>query len=122
MCFSCQHGITDAESLHDGYLEFARAGAVNHGEEDHLVAKLCEVLKYNLRQKCHDLVQASAKDPALLSSSSDATSLNCHVQGRSSISGKSVVRKGKDLIEFVCAKGVCEIHHVIGKRDSCNDH
>ena len=47
--FSSQHGITDAESLHDQYLEFARAGVVNHGEEDCLVAKLCEVLKYHLR-------------------------------------------------------------------------
>ena len=33
------------------YQEFARAGAVNHDEEDHLVAKLSEVLKYHLSQK-----------------------------------------------------------------------
>ena len=35
------------------------------------MAKLCEVLQYHLRQKCHDLVQASAKDPVLLSYSRD---------------------------------------------------
>ena len=66
MCFSSQHGVNDADSLHDQYLEFARAGVVNHGEEDRLVAKLCEVLKYHLRQKCCDLLQASGKDPVLL--------------------------------------------------------
>ena len=80
-CFSSQHGITGAEILHKRYMEFARAGAVNHGEEDQLVAKLCEMLKYHLRQKCNDLVQSSAKDPVLLTYSSDATSLKCHVQG-----------------------------------------
>ena len=35
MCFSSQHGSTDADSLCNRHLEFARAGAVNHGEEDH---------------------------------------------------------------------------------------
>ena len=80
-CFSSQHGITGAEILHKRYMEFARAGAVNHGEEDQLVAKLCEMLKYHLRQKRNDLVQSSAKDPVLLTHSSDATSLKCHVQG-----------------------------------------
>ena len=66
MCFSSQHGVNDADSLHDRYLEFARVCVVNHGEEDCLVAKLCEVLKYHLRQKCCDLLQASGKDPVLL--------------------------------------------------------
>ena len=73
MCSASQHGITAADSFHNRYMEFACAGDVNHGEEDHLVAKLCELLKCHLRQKCYDLVQASAKDPLLLSYSSDAT-------------------------------------------------
>ena len=45
MCFSSQHGITDVESLHNRYMEFARA--------DHLVAKLCEVLKYHQKFDTH---------------------------------------------------------------------
>ena len=83
---------------------FARAGAVNHGEEDHLVTKLCEVFKYHPRQKRHDLAH-SAKDPVSLSYSSDAASLKCHVQVRASVSGKGVVRKGKDLIGFLLQRG-----------------
>ena len=55
---SSQHGIIDVVCLL--YRYFARSGAVNHGEEDHLVAKLCDVLMYHLRQKCHDLAPASA--------------------------------------------------------------
>ena len=46
MCFSSQHGITDVESLHNRYMEFARA--------DHLVAKLCEVLKYHQKFDTHE--------------------------------------------------------------------
>ena len=34
--------IIDADSLHDRYLEFARAGVVHHGEKGHLVEKLCD--------------------------------------------------------------------------------
>ena len=81
-------------------MKFARAGAVNHGEEDQLVATLCEVLKYQLRHKCNELVKASAKDPVLLSFSSDATSSKCHVQASASVSEKTLVRKSKvfDLI------------------------
>ena len=58
---SSQHGIIDVVCLLYRYMEFARSGAVNHGEEDHLVAKLCDVLMYHLRQKCHDLAPVSAK-------------------------------------------------------------
>ena len=76
MCLTSQHGITDVESLHNRYMEFSRAGAGNHGEEDHLVSKLCEVLKRHLRRKCFDLVQASAKDLG-------------HVQASSSVSEKA---------------------------------
>ena len=32
-------------------MELARAGAMVHGEEHHLVANLCEVLTCHLRQK-----------------------------------------------------------------------
>ena len=65
-----------------------------------MVAKLCEVLKYHLRPKCYNLVQASANDIVLLSYSSDATSLKCHVRVSASVSAKTVYRKGKDLISF----------------------
>ena len=63
-----------------------------------MLAKLCEVLKYHLRQTCYDL--ASAKDPALLSCSSDAASLKCHIQASASVSSKTVVRKAKDLRQW----------------------
>ena len=44
MCLTSQHGIIDAESMHNRFMEYARAGAVNRCFVDLLVAKLCEVL------------------------------------------------------------------------------
>ena len=75
MCSTSQHGISDAESLHNRYMEYARVGAVNRCFVDLLGAKLGEVLKYHLRQKWYDLVHVLAKDLVLLPYSSDATSL-----------------------------------------------
>ena len=100
-------------------MEFARAGAGRHCDEDHVLAKLCEVLKYHLRHTCYDL--ASAKDLALLSYSSDATSLQCHIQASAAVSAKTVVRKAKDLRQWYAAKSVSETHHIIGKRQHCID-
>ena len=79
-------------------MEFARAGAGRHGDEDHVLKKLCGVLKCHLLQTCYDL--ASEKDLALLSYSSDAASLKCHVQASAAASAKTVVRKAKDLRQW----------------------
>ena len=43
MCFSSQHGIPDTDILHKRYLEFARSGAVSHGEEDREAVRSVEV-------------------------------------------------------------------------------
>ena len=102
-------------------LEFGCIGAGNHRDEDHLVAKLLEVVKYHLLQMCCDLVQASAMDPVLVSYSSHATSLTCHVQAGASVLAKTVVRKGKDLIELLLERA-CEIHDIVGRRELCIEH
>ena len=120
MCLTSQHVIIDADSLHNRYMELPRAGAVNHGEEDHLVTKLCEVLKYHLCQKCYDLVQASATDLLLLSYRSDATSLKCHVQAGASVSEETSVPRGKDLIDYFFISTILVKSITSSGREYCN--
>ena len=97
MCFSSQQGVTDAESLHNRYLELARAGLVNHGEEDHFGGEVVRSVEVPSSSECCDMMQESAMDPVLLSYCSDATSSKILVQVRASVSAKSVASKGKDL-------------------------
>ena len=60
------------------------------------MAKLCEVLKYHFLRNAAIWCMLQGR-----SHRSDVPSLKCHVRVRDSVSGKSVVRKGKDLIDFL---------------------
>ena len=78
---------------------------MNHGEEESFGGEAVRSVEVSSSSAMHDLVQASEMNRVLLSYGSDATSLKFHVQVRASVSGKSVVRKGKDLIEFLLRRG-----------------
>lgn len=90
------------DELQSLYVEYSRASkTVDSKQEQRVAAKLCEVLKLHLRQKCDALIRAASNQPLLFSYSADATSLLLRTVETERLRSFLVKRHGKDLIELL---------------------
>ena len=97
MCFSSQQGVTDAESLHNRYLELARAGLVNHGEEDHFGGEVVRSVEVPSSSEMLRYDAGICDGPCVTVILQRCDKFEILVQVRASVSAKSVASKGKDL-------------------------
>ena len=109
MCFSSRHGIIDVDFLHDRCLEFARAGVVNHAEENHCLANQSEVLKSHLRSgagfsegPCVSVIQQRCHK----------FEMSCSSSCFSIWKKRGSQRQG---FRIFTVKSVCEIHYITGR-------
>jgi hypothetical protein len=111
-------GNMDTQELQTMFLDFSRASKVLNDSDKSVAAKICEVLKQHLRNKCDKLVKAAHKQPLLFSYTSDATSLVLRTQASAEIGGKTVHRSGKELIELLMQRGFFKTVSSLGTEEA----